>query len=352
MENNSFNYSLNKFISLEAHEKIARRYFETSGFLTEEVNDLYKICKMADLHGVHTHGFLKAFSLNEKFGSRANGCIPGAKILKYPSKFNAIEIWDGNKKCGPSLAFSAFNRCMEMAVENGTGTVVVKNGFHYLWGGGYCLDIADKGFIAYTNCTSTLSEVVPHNGKRPAMGTNPHSWAFPTKNELGFNILIDWATSVVSMSTVNNALKYKNSLPSNCGIDSSGLLTSIPEDIVGLAPFGKHKGFGLGLINEILSAYCGGVLPSERKFNKASEFMGNSSFFFQVVNPEVFSNAPNYSSGFIKDVIDDITHDQGSDLILPGEIEFKAFTQNSKNNSIKITDAELAEFRRIENALA
>jgi hypothetical protein len=30
---------------------------------------------------------------------------------------------------------------------------------HYLWGGGYVMEVAEKGYIGYTNCTSSLAEV-------------------------------------------------------------------------------------------------------------------------------------------------------------------------------------------------
>ena len=41
-----------------------------------------------------------------------------------------------------------------------------------------------------TSC-ATLAEVVPFGGKFPTLGTNPHSWAFPTQDLCGFPICID-----------------------------------------------------------------------------------------------------------------------------------------------------------------
>ena len=39
-------------------------------------------------------------------------------------------------------------------------------------------------------------------GKYPTLGTNPHSWGFPTSDAVGFPIVIDWATSVIAMGRV------------------------------------------------------------------------------------------------------------------------------------------------------
>ena len=38
---------------------------------------------------------------------------------------------------------------------------------------------------------------MPYGGRAPTIGTNPHSWAFPTQDIVGFPIVIDWATSVM-----------------------------------------------------------------------------------------------------------------------------------------------------------
>ncbi len=69
------------------------------------------------------------------------------------------------------------------------------NALHYLWGGGYVMEAAERGYFAYTNCTSALAEVVPFGGKFPTLGTNPHSWGNPSTEANGFPIVMDWATS-------------------------------------------------------------------------------------------------------------------------------------------------------------
>ena len=40
----------------------------------------------------------------------------------------------------------------------------------------YVLEGANQGYIMYTNCTAGLTQVVPYQGKRISLGTNPHSW--------------------------------------------------------------------------------------------------------------------------------------------------------------------------------
>ena len=81
--------------------------------------------------------------------------------------------------------------CLRLADRFGIGQVSVDNAFHYLWGGGYVLAAARRGYIAYTSCTAGMAEVVPFQGVAPTLGTNPHSWAFPTQDLVGFPVLVD-----------------------------------------------------------------------------------------------------------------------------------------------------------------
>ena len=146
-------------------------------------------------------------------GNRGNGAharysVPGAKLEKLPSQYKAVARWNAHRKLGQAVAFEAMNEAMKLADEFGVGIVAVDNAFHYLWGGGYVIDAAQKGYVAYTACTAALAEVVPFGGKFPTLGTNPHSWGFPTTEAIGFPICIDWATSTIAMGRLNISLDY------------------------------------------------------------------------------------------------------------------------------------------------
>ena len=181
-----------------------------------EAADAVKLCESAARHGIKTHNAIKALHLDDHFGSRTGGCVPGAEIEVLPSRFKATQVWNANRKLGQSVAYAAMETCMNLADEFGTGTVVVDNAFHYLWGGGYVIDAAQRGYIAYTNCTSALAEVVPFGGKFPTLGTNPHSWALPTVDAVGFPVCLDWATSTVAMGRVQQLLREGKPLPPEC----------------------------------------------------------------------------------------------------------------------------------------
>merc|ERR1712172_402706 len=97
---------------------------------------------------------------------------------------------------------------------------------------------------------AALTEVVPPGGQTPTLGTNPHSWGFPTTEACGFPIVIDWATSVIAMGRVQQMVREGKPIPPNCAIDKDGKMTTDPNEVVALIPFGAHKGYGLALIEE------------------------------------------------------------------------------------------------------
>ena len=100
-------------------------------------------------HGIRTHHALKALHLDHLFGSKAGGCVPGAEIEVLPSRFPASERWNANKKLGQSVAYRAIDRAIELADQYGIAQIAVDNAFHYLWGGGYVLEAAQRGYYAW-----------------------------------------------------------------------------------------------------------------------------------------------------------------------------------------------------------
>ncbi|HEV8541999.1 MAG TPA: Ldh family oxidoreductase [Verrucomicrobiae bacterium] len=277
-------------VSSEWHNEVVRACYLKRGFEAQETEGAVRLCESAARNGIRTHNAIKAFHLDDLFGSKVGGCIPGAPVTKLKSRFPASQVWNANKKLGPPVAYEAMATCIKLAAEYGVGIVSIDNAFHYLWGGAYVLDAADHGFIGYTNCTSALAEVVPYGGKIPALGTNPHSWAFPTQKAIGFPILVDWATSAVSMGRVQQLAREGRPLPDNVAVDSAGAITTDPKQAAGLLPFGGHKGYGLGLIDEIFAAMIGGYLPKLRGHPAAYGEKNSSCFHFMAIHPEALSS--------------------------------------------------------------
>lgn len=338
-------------VPVATHEAIVRGAYVKRGFDAAEAEHAAKLATAATRHGIRTHNAIKALHLDELFGSKAGGCAPKATIKKLPTRFKAAEIWDGNKKLGQAVAWEAIETCMMLADTYGTGTVSIDNAFHYLWGGGYVMEAAKKGYIAYTNCTASLAEVVPFKGKFPTLGTNPHSWGFPTTAAVGYPIVIDWATSVIAMGRVQQLKREGKPLPPNAAVDKDGNPTTDPDKAVSLIPFGDHKGYGLSLINEIVAAFIGGSLPTLRSRAAVPGEKQNCAFFFQVIHPDAISSGV-FAKGRsqaenVKAVLADILGHGNEACMLPGQLEAEAAARSEKAGGLLFSKAEVEALNEI-----
>lgn len=343
-------------VPADRHNALVEKAYLARGYSAEEAAAGARFCQTASRHGIRTHNALKALHLDDLFGSKVGGWVPGAEIELLPSRFAAAESWDGHRKLGQAVAYEAMDRCMELADQYGVGMVSVDNATHYLWGGGYVIDAALKGYIAYTNCTSATSEVVPFGGKAATMGTNPHSWAFPTQDAVGFPVVIDWATSTVAMGRVQQFAREGKELAPGWAVDADGKSTTDPNKATALLPFGAHKGYGLGLIDELYAAYIGGSLPSIRGTkNGPVEEKRGSTFFFQCIHPEAMKGgdfAFGRSQGEnVKTCLDDILGHGNDACILPGEIEARAAKLTDQHGGLLFTKAEIAGFGELAHEI-
>ena len=338
-------------VPVDVHEAIVRKAYVHRGFDAAEAEHAAKLATAATRHGIRTHNAIKALHLDELFGSKTGGCVPKASIRKLPSRFQAAEVWDAQKKLGQAVAWEAIDTCMRLADTYGCGTVSIDNAFHYLWGGGYVMEAAKKGYIAYTNCTASLAEVVPFKGVFPTLGTNPHSWGFPTTDAVGFPIVIDWATSVIAMGRVQQLKREGKPLPPNAAVDAEGKPTTDPSKAVSLLPFGDHKGYGLSLINEIVAAFIGGSLPTLRSRAAVAGEKQNCAFFFQVIHPEAISGGAfakgRSQAANVQAVLADILGHGNEACMLPGQLEHQAAQRTDKAGGLLFSTAEVEALNEI-----
>ncbi|MDP0491467.1 MAG: Ldh family oxidoreductase [Verrucomicrobiota bacterium JB023] len=337
------------------HDALVAAAFLRRGFQADEVAPAVFLCAEAARHGVRPHIALRALFTDHYFGSATGGCVPGAEVEVVPSRFPSSEVWNANKKFGPAVAYRAIDRAIELADKYGIGQIAVDNASPYLWGAGYVMAAAERGFIAYTQATSPLAEVAPFGGNRPTLGTNPHSWAFPTSPALGFPLLVDWITSNIDMHRVETARRTGKSLPPDSAIDANGQVTTDPHRVHALLPFGTHKGYGLSLINELLASFIGGSLPSLRsRLTENPKEKNTATFFFQVIHPEALSSS-NFANGRsqldnLKHVLADILRGN-PDATIPGQLEADFRFRSDEADGLLFTRGEIDDFNKLAESL-
>lgn len=344
-----------RVIPREAHDELVAAAYKSRGFSPEEAAEGARLAAEATRHGIRTHNALKALHLDDLFGTKNGGCQVSAEIEVLPSRFPATERWNANMKLGQAVAYRAIDRAIELADQYGIGQIAVDNAFHYLWGGGYVMEAAERGYFAYTNCTSSITEVVPFGGKFPTMGTNPHSWGIPFQGQ--FPIVIDWATSTVAMGRVQSLRRESQQLPPGAAVDQDGQPTTDPNQVAALLPFGGHKGYALALLNELMGAMIGGSLPTHRSRPPVPrpDEKRTTAFYFQVIHPEAL-DCGDFACGRdqqenLKAVIGDILGHGNDSSMLPGQLEGQARERSDQAGGLLFTEAEIAEFNDLRSEL-
>lgn len=130
-------------------------------------------------------------------------------------------------------------------------------------------------------------------------------------------------------------------LPKETFVDNNGNYTLNPYEATGVVSFGEHKGYGLGLVNELFAGYIGCGTPTQR--GKTSD--GTSCFYFQVIDPKMLSNSEdNNVSEIIKDILDG-----NGTAILPGQIEYENRLKFEKDGKLQFSDDEIKKIRELVN---
>ena len=213
------------------------------------------------------------------------------------------------------------------------------------------MEAAKRGYLAYTNCTASVTEVVPFLGSTPTLGTNPHSWGIPTTEALGYPVVIDWATSVIAMGRVQQLKREGKPLPPGSAVDADGNETTDPHAVHALKPFGAHKGYGLALLNEIIGGLIGGSTPTLRSNHLDDGDKHTTNFYFQVIHPDALSSGAfafgKSQSENLASVMKDIFQEGNSDCIIPGQFEAQFAKRSELAGGLLFSEKEIEAFNHL-----
>ncbi|MDB9816545.1 Ldh family oxidoreductase [Amylibacter sp.] len=164
------------------------------------------------------------------------------------------------------FAQAAFERAMpltiETAVKTGTCSLAISHSHTCTSLGYFTEQIAKSGFIGigFTNASAVVS---PPGGNKAILGTNPIAMAIPSKNgDIAFQF--DQSTSAIALGKITMAASAGEAIPLGWAVDSYGNNTTDPNKALkgSLKSSGDYKGWGFGLMTEVLAAAFTGSVNS------------------------------------------------------------------------------------------
>ena len=173
-------------------------------------------------------------------------------------------ILDADHTFGHAAGAEGMGRAIDLAHESGLGAVAVHNSSHFGAAAYFSLMAARQSMIGLC-FTHADALVLSHGGTRPFFGTNPICFAAPCGEEEPF--CLDMATSTVTWNKVLRAVDEGGSVPEGWGVDDRGQDIQDPRQISALHAIGGYKGFGLGMMVDVLCGLLTGM-PFGRQISR------------------------------------------------------------------------------------
>jgi LDH2 family malate/lactate/ureidoglycolate dehydrogenase len=171
---------------------------------------------------------------------------------------------DGGNNCGMYTLMRAAEMAIAKAREHGFGVIGLNNSWVSGRGAIYVETIARAGLIGI-HAVSSTQHVAPPGAAKPAYGTNPLSFGFPTA---GDPFVIDLGTSAFMSTDLMFRERRGEPLPEGVAIDAQGRPTRDAKAARAgaLLSFGGYKGFALAMAAQALGVFAGSGNDQEKNY--------------------------------------------------------------------------------------
>lgn len=310
-------------VMLKEFEKILLR----KGFDEKTAFEAATNFAQTSLDGVYSHGinrFPRLISYIDK------GIIDPRAQPSCEMKYGMMERWDGHYALGNTNAMKAMDRACEIAKEQGMGLVALKNTNHWMRGGAFGWQAADKGCIGIC-FTNTMPNMPAYGAKDRRLGNNPFIIAVPRSN--GEHVVIDCALSQFSYGKIEEYKLKGKSLPVPGGYDSEGNITTDAAEIEKtwrVLPIGFWKGSGLSIVLDMLAAILSGGNSVGEIGKQVGEEVGLSQVLM-AIDPTKLSSREEIDlviDKIIEDVKASESIKENGVILYPGESSLKTRREN------------------------
>lgn len=244
------------------------------------------------LRGVDSHGIRL---VPHYVRAVASGRVDPAAKPVFKRTGPSAGVLDARHGFGIPAGIAAMDKAVAMAKATGVGAVAVKNSSHFGAAAIFALHAARKNMMGFA-FTHSDALVFPHGGARVFLGTNPVCFAAPCVGRHPF--VLDMATSRISWNKLREHRTRNAKLGPNLAADRRGVMCTDPHAAVGLLPAADYKGYGLGLVVEILCSTLTGM-PAGPKLSRMFPVDGRRrrlGHFFMAIDISRFTDVRKFRS--------------------------------------------------------
>ncbi len=317
MTNQSHGYRFSDLVDF------CRRAYVRAGVPEAEAETTADLLVKADLRGVETHGVMR---LPIYITRLEKGYVRKQASFRVLKDTGAVAFVTADGSMGHLTAKRAMETAVQKAETHGIGWVSVKDGGHFGVAGLFALTAAEQGMAGWL-CSNSAPMMAPLGGKTRMIGNNPLAYAFPVEGRPPF--VLDFSCSTVASGRLILARKKKEEIPIGWAVDKNGVPTTDPyegyEGGGSLAPMGAHKGYGLALAHEIITAVLtGGKITRDIKSLYEDDRSGiqGTCHSFAALNPDAFIGKEafrNAAAAYVLALKQSGAAEGAEEILIPGE---------------------------------
>jgi (2R)-3-sulfolactate dehydrogenase (NADP+) len=279
----------NKTISLAEVQRITENALIGAGASRQNATAVAKSTVLAERDGIRSHGlmYVPIYAEHVLCGKVDGQAIPSVEQPRSGSI--RVDAHSGFAHPAIDAGWQAFTQA---AKDNGVAVLTVHNSYNCGVLGHHSQRLAEQGLMGLC-FTHAPASIAPTGASKPVIGTNPFSIAVPD-GKGGCALSIDQSASVVAKSEIMLRARNGESIEPHWAFDANGNPTTSPEEALkgSMAPAGGYKGFGIGLVAELLASCLAGAVLSK----DASSFAGpvggppSTGQCFIAFDPQGFSS--------------------------------------------------------------
>lgn len=326
--------------SYEQLNKFCMDAFTKFGFKEDEARIITDVLLLSDLYGIESHGMQRLVRYHK-------GIEKG--LIKIDAKPEVVfetpvsAVVDAHDGMGQLAGHFGMSLAIEKAKKTGMAVVTVRNSNHYGIAGYYAKMACDQGLVG-VSMTNSEAIMVPTFARKAMIGSNPIAVSMPAEP---YPFFFDASTTVVTRGKLEVYNKMEKPLPEGWALDKNGHASSDAKDVLanivaknggGIMPLGgnteqlgSHKGYGYGMLCEIMCSMFSQGTPSSR-VNVGGK--SGTCHGFMVIDPKVFGDPEAikaHFSAFLQELRDTPKADGQTRIYTHGEKEAFAYKDRMEN---------------------
>lgn len=244
-------------ITLDEIHQLARSALVAAGATSQQAEPLAAAITAAEADGIASHGlaYLPTYCEHLKCGK-----VDGKAVPEVSTPKPALVVVDAKSGFAHPAIDAGFKALVPLAREFGIAGMAVRNSYNCGVLGYHTERLTSAGLLGL-GFTNAPASIAPFGGKKAVIGTNPFAIAAPD-GKGGAAISIDQSASVIAKSEVMRRKRAGASIPEGWAYGPDGEATTDPDVALKgtMAPSGGYKGFGAGLMVELLAAAASGAV--------------------------------------------------------------------------------------------